>query len=73
LQKRMGLREGGEAENRTRYVQGERGTKGIMDVAVLAATAFVVYKGVYPLWVTVGGISAVTWNALSHAVSMTKA
>jgi hypothetical protein len=54
-------------------MQGERGTKAIMDIAVLAATAFVVYKGLYPLWVTVGGISAVTWSALSHAVSMTKA
>ena len=53
--------------------QGDRGFKAAIDVAMVAATAFVVYKGLFPLWLTVGGISAVTWSGVTHALSLAQA
>lgn len=52
--------------------QGSKGLKAALDVGVLAATAFVVYKGLFPLWVTCGGIMAAVWSAVAHTLAVLK-
>lgn len=52
--------------------QGSKGLKAALDAGVLAATAFVVYKGLFPLWVTCGGIMAAVWSAVAHTLAVLK-
>eukprot|EP00884_Botryococcus_braunii_P014321 jgi/Botrbrau1/22890/Bobra.0065s0043.1 len=52
--------------------RGSKGLKGVLDAGILAATAYVVYKGIFPLWVTCGGISAAIWSAVAHTLAVLK-